>query len=172
MNDIPADRVTKLHGLGVAEFRGGQVLDRVNLVSALKAASREIIARSDSLFTRTDRSLPCNQTFTAISVANGRVVQVRRSEPTKSFRPSGTRLFGLNLWSVRYKFNLTRFWVQHWVQLNEERMAFPVRKRRQISHFTVLNQTVAAISKATAFSIFGPFRPTTDLSDASSKPKP
>jgi hypothetical protein len=28
----------------------------------------------------------------------------------------------------------------------------------------VLNQAVAAISKATAFSIFGPFRPTTDLS--------
>jgi hypothetical protein len=31
-----------------------------------------------------------------------------------------------------------------------------------------LNQAVAAISKATAFSIFGPFRPTTDLSNASS----
>jgi hypothetical protein len=27
-----------------------------------------------------------------------------------------------------------QFWVQHWVQLTKGRMAFPVRKRRQIGH--------------------------------------
>jgi hypothetical protein len=70
-------------------------------------------------------------------------------------------------------------------------MAIPVRKRRQIGHYsmgykpdgrefeclrarhcTLLNQAVAVISKATSFLIFGPFRPTTDFSDASLKPKP
>jgi hypothetical protein len=65
MNDIRGGRVAKLPGRhsAVAEFRGGQVLDRVNLDNALKAASREIITRSDSLFTRTERPHPCNQTF-------------------------------------------------------------------------------------------------------------
>ena len=38
----------------VAEFRGGQVLDRANLVNALKGASMEIITGSDRLFTRTE----------------------------------------------------------------------------------------------------------------------
>jgi hypothetical protein len=32
------------------------------------------------------------------------------------------------------KFKKTRSWVQDWVQLNDGRMAFPVRKRRQIGH--------------------------------------
>src|SRR6266576_2490548 len=36
-------------------------------------------------------------------------------------------------------FDITRFWVQHWVQqLNEGRMAFSVRKRRQIGHLAFL----------------------------------
>src|SRR6266566_6256932 len=35
-------------------------------------------------------------------------------------------------------FDTTRFWVQHWVQLIEGRMAFPVRKRRQIGHLAFL----------------------------------
>src|SRR6266513_5455794 len=35
-------------------------------------------------------------------------------------------------------FDITRFWVQHWVQLIEGRMAFPVRKRRQIGHLAFL----------------------------------
>jgi hypothetical protein len=50
MNHIRGGRVTELHGRhsALAVFRGEQVLDRANLVKALKAASREIITRSCS----------------------------------------------------------------------------------------------------------------------------
>src|SRR5207249_1921457 len=34
--------------------------------------------------------------------------------------------------------DIIRFWMQHWVQLIEGRMAFPVRKRRQIGHLAFL----------------------------------
>jgi hypothetical protein len=46
-----------------------------------------------------------------------------------------------------------------WQQGRRQRVESP-----RARHFTVSNQAVAAISKATAFSIFGPFRPSTDLS--------
>ncbi len=46
--------------------------------------------------------------------------------------------FGLNSLSVPYKFDMTRSWVQDWVQLSEGRMAFQVRKRRQIGHLAFL----------------------------------
>src|ERR1700675_3189647 len=42
---------------------------------------------------------------------------------------------GLSLTSEHH---ITRFWVQHWVQLIEGRVAFPVRKRRQIGHLAFL----------------------------------
>ena len=34
--------------------------------------------------------------------------------------------------------DITRFWVQDWVQPIEGRMAFPVRKRQQIRHLAYL----------------------------------
>ena len=40
--------------------------------------------------------------------------------------------------SLTFEYDVTRFWVQDWVQLNEGRMAFPVRKRRQIGHLAFL----------------------------------
>src|SRR2546430_5686119 len=36
--------------------------------------------------------------------------------------------------------DIIRFWVQHWVQLIEGRMAFPVRKRCQIGHLAFLDR--------------------------------
>jgi hypothetical protein len=43
----------------VAEFRGGQVLDQVNLVNSLKARAGRL-SRQPSCFTRTENPQPCH----------------------------------------------------------------------------------------------------------------
>src|SRR6266480_766612 len=74
-------------------------------------------------------------TRTAVTRPNGFAFQL------SVLRPNNSCLF----------FDITRFWVQRWVQLNEGRMAFPVRKRRQIGHLAFLllwlrNQKVGSSS--------------------------
>jgi hypothetical protein len=65
MNDIRGGRVTSymddIRHSAVAEFRGGQVPGSNKLGQRPKGASWEIITRSHSHFTRTERPQPCYQ---------------------------------------------------------------------------------------------------------------
>src|SRR5207302_8863947 len=59
------------------------------------------------------------------------------ARPTRIRADDGHPEVGIGL-SLTSEHDITRFWVQHWVQLIEGRMAFPVRKRRQIGHLAYL----------------------------------
>src|SRR5882762_2813314 len=58
-------------------------------------------------------------------------------EERHGLRKRHSALVGIGL-SLTSEHDITRFWVQDWVQLIEGRMAFPVRKRRQIGHLAYL----------------------------------